>query len=111
MADKEKTEYLEETLQQKEEIQTQSEILAKTNLELRQLSVAASETDNSIIITDKDTKIEWVNKGFTKMLKYTLEEFQNICPTLLECSVNKDKFIECIEENQSTKTDKYKNRN
>lgn len=100
-ANQEKTEYLEETLQQKEEIQTQSEILAKKNLELLQLSLAASETDNSIIITNEKTEIEWVNKGFTKMLKLTLEEFKNLCPTLISCSQNKEKIQQCLDEKKS----------
>ena len=100
-ANKEKTEYLEETLQQKEEIITQAEILEQKNIELKQLSIVASESDNSIIITDADTKIEWVNKGFTKMLQLTLEEFQEFCPTLLECSENKEKIQQCIDEKQT----------
>ncbi|MBN2663736.1 MAG: SpoIIE family protein phosphatase [Bacteroidales bacterium] len=100
-ADKEKSEYLEETLQQKEEIQTQAELLLQKNIELEQLSIAASETDNSIIIADAKTNIEWVNKGFTKMLQLSLKEFKEMCPTLLECSENKNKIKQSISEKRS----------
>ena len=100
-ADKEKSEYLEETLQQKEEIQTQAELLLQKNIKLEQLSIAASETDNSIIITDQTTNIEWVNNGFTKLLQLTLNEFKELCPTLLECSENKDKIKQSITEKRS----------
>ncbi len=85
-------------MQQKEELKTQAEVLEQKNLELQKLTVAVSETDNSIIITDKNTKIEWVNKGFEKTFGYSLGEFQKICPTLYECSQNKDKIQKSIDE-------------
>ncbi len=100
-ADKEKSEYLEETLQQKEEIATQAELLQEKNIELEQLSIAAREADNSIIITNVKTEIEWVNRGFTKMLQYTLKEFQDLCPTLLECSTSKNIIEKSIIDKKS----------
>jgi PAS domain S-box-containing protein len=42
--------------------------------ELAKLSLVASKTDNTVIITDKDGLIEWVNDGFTRMTGYTLPE-------------------------------------
>ena len=42
--------------------------------ELAKLSLVASQTDNAVIISDKDGYIEWVNDGFTRMTGYTLEE-------------------------------------
>jgi len=41
---------------------------------LRILSLVADETDNSVIITDKDGIIEYVNPGFTRMTGYGAEE-------------------------------------
>ncbi len=65
----------EEIQQQKEEIQAQAETLEAANKELEKLSIVAAKTDNAIIITDANGNIEWVNKAFTKMFDYTLEEF------------------------------------
>jgi methyl-accepting chemotaxis protein len=42
--------------------------------EIAMLSLVANETDNSVIITDVNEKIEYVNPGFTKMTGYTFEE-------------------------------------
>lgn len=38
------------------------------------LSLVANETDNSVIITDADGRIEYVNLGFTKLSGYRLED-------------------------------------
>ncbi|PLX17259.1 MAG: hypothetical protein C0599_13890 [Salinivirgaceae bacterium] len=74
----ERTEKLKATndkLQQKnEEVSKQSAQLELMNKELKKLSVAASETDNGIIITDKNGEIEWVNRGFEKMYGFSLDE-------------------------------------
>ncbi len=40
----------------------------------RKLSVIATHTDNSVIITDVEGKIEWVNEAFTKLSGYKIEE-------------------------------------
>jgi len=54
--------------QQKEEIQTQAE-------ELEKLSIIAQETDNAVILAKPDGYIEWVNEGFYKLYKYSLNRF------------------------------------
>ncbi len=48
--------------------------------ELENLSLVASKTDNAVIITDKDGKIEWVNEGFTRITEYKLEEVKGRKP-------------------------------
>ena len=40
----------------------------------RLLSLVADETDNSVVITDSNGKIEYVNPGFTRLTEYTAEE-------------------------------------
>lgn len=42
--------------------------------ELEKLSLVASKTNNSVIIADKDWRIEWVNDGFTRLMGYSMEE-------------------------------------
>ncbi len=55
-------------------IEESRDILEKKNEELTELSVVASETVNSVIVTDKTGKIEWVNDGFTRLTGYELDE-------------------------------------
>lgn len=38
------------------------------------LSLVANETDNSVVITDKDGKTEYINRGFTKLTGFEPEE-------------------------------------
>ncbi|MBN2893200.1 MAG: tetratricopeptide repeat protein [Bacteroidales bacterium] len=64
-----------EILNQKEEIKAQAEELEKTNYELEKLSIVASETDNAVIIADKNGDIQWVNQAFVRIYGFTLEEF------------------------------------
>jgi len=60
--------------QQKEEILTQSEELVIVNNELEKLSAIVRETDNAVILTDKEGDFIWVNNAFTNIFGYTLEE-------------------------------------
>ncbi len=46
----------------------------------RTMSLVANETDNSVIITDAEGRIEYVNPGFTKLTKYTLDEVRGQKP-------------------------------
>ncbi|MFW5872458.1 MAG: two-component regulator propeller domain-containing protein, partial [bacterium] len=63
----------EEIFQQNEEIQAQAEELETTNTELAKLSVVASETDNAVMIIDRDGNVEWINDGFTRLYGYQFE--------------------------------------
>ena len=49
--------------QQSEELRLKSESIDRMNAQLAKLSLVASGTDNSIIIADKNAKLEWVNEG------------------------------------------------
>ena len=40
----------------------------------RLLSLVANETDNSVVITDTDGRIEYVNDGFTRLTEYSADE-------------------------------------
>jgi PAS domain S-box-containing protein len=59
-------------LRQKVEQRTRE--LNQKNLELEKLSIVASETDNSVLIFDRDLDLEWANTGFTKMTGYALQD-------------------------------------
>jgi len=49
----------------------------------RMLALVADHTDNSVIITDPQGLTEYVNKGFTKLTGYSLEEIQGKKPGAL----------------------------
>lgn len=42
--------------------------------EIRKLALVVENTNSVVIITDQDDRIEWVNKAFTSLTEYTLEE-------------------------------------
>ena len=49
--------------------------------EIAMLSLVANETDNSVIITGPDERIEYINPGFTKMTGYTFDEVKGKRPS------------------------------
>lgn len=52
----------------------------KQRKQFETLSLVANETDNSVIITDKDCKIEYVNPGFCRLTGYEFEEVKGKKP-------------------------------
>ncbi|MFQ5571664.1 MAG: two-component regulator propeller domain-containing protein [Rhodothermales bacterium] len=78
---KRRQQYLEEMVEErtralrreKERVVQVNAKLAHTNLELKQLSLVARETDNAVFILDADGRLEWANEGFMRMTGYTLD--------------------------------------
>ena len=52
----------------------------EAEIELENLSLVASKTDNAVIITTVEGAIEWVNDGFTQLTEYSLEEVKGKKP-------------------------------
>ncbi|MEO0400623.1 MAG: PAS domain S-box protein [Pseudomonadota bacterium] len=52
----------------------------RTREYVKVLSLVADETDNSVLITDANGRIEYTNPGFTKMTGYTFEEVKGKKP-------------------------------
>jgi PAS domain S-box-containing protein len=50
------------------------EALRLSEAEMRRLALIAQHTDNAVILTDPQGRIEWVNDGFTRICEYRLEE-------------------------------------
>jgi PAS domain S-box-containing protein len=48
--------------------------LEKSEDEVKRLALVAHNTTNSVMITDAEENITWVNEGFTRISGYTLEE-------------------------------------
>lgn len=53
---------------------------AKNKNELQKLSLVAEHATNSIIILDEQARIQWVNKSFTTLTGFSLEEVQGKRP-------------------------------
>jgi PAS domain S-box-containing protein len=58
----------------------QLELISKSELELKKLSLIATRTKSGVIISDKYGKIEWVNNSFIETTGYTLEEVKGRKP-------------------------------
>ncbi len=59
--------------------------------EIAMISLVAAETDNSVVITDADERIEYVNEGFTRITGYTAEEVRGKKPGSFLQGENTDK--------------------
>ncbi|WP_166831098.1 PAS domain S-box protein [Thalassoroseus pseudoceratinae] len=47
----------------------------------QKLAMVAKYTDNAVVITDGDSRIEWVNEGYTRISGYSLDEVVGRCPS------------------------------
>ena len=76
----------------------------RTLEEVKRLSIVASKTDNSVMILDKEYRLEWVNDSFTKLTGYGLKEsvgkkpFEFLCGPETDASVLK-MIIERVKRN------------
>ncbi len=66
----------------------------KTLEEVNRLSIVASKTDSSVLILDKDSRIEWVNDSFTRLSGYSLQEVIGKRPFEFLHGPETDSFLE-----------------
>jgi len=71
---------------QNEEIRNQTEQLYAINDDLMQLKTAIDETDNAVVILDKEGNFEWGNKGFDRLYDVNFEDFRQKFPNILDAS-------------------------
>lgn len=50
--------------------------LEKSEEEVKRLALVAQNTTNSVMVTDADENIIWINEGYTRISGYTLEEIK-----------------------------------
>lgn len=62
-----------------ERVRMESE-LQRQKEEAERLALVAKYTDNAVVITDANSRIEWVNEGFTRQTGYTLNEVVGLVP-------------------------------
>jgi PAS domain S-box-containing protein len=66
-------------------------VISQDITEYYRLSLVARQTTNSIIITDLERRIQWVNEGFTRMTGFTIEESIGKSPKELLQGPNTDR--------------------
>ncbi|RLD52202.1 MAG: hypothetical protein DRI94_03885 [Bacteroidetes bacterium] len=83
-----------EIIQQNEEIKSQTEQMYQINEDLMHLKTAVDETNNAVVILDKDGNFEWGNKGFDKLYDISFKEFKKKYPNIFEASKNSTNYVE-----------------
>lgn len=76
--------------------------------QFRLLSLVANETDNSVVITDPEGRIEYVNAGFSKLTGYSFEEVRGRKPGDFLQGTHTDRAtVEKIRENLKSRKPFY----
>lgn len=74
--------------------------LRESQEQSRKLAMVAARTDNAVIITDSDGRVEWVNDGFARMTGYTLAEVVGRTPgSVLQGPETDVQVVQRIREN------------
>lgn len=72
----------------------------RDEIQARRLSLVADNTDNSVIISNKEGLIEYVNEGFVRMTGYTAEEVLNKKPgSFLQGPETNQEIVQNMREN------------
>jgi PAS domain S-box-containing protein len=86
-------EKLRKTLDELEiRVQERAAELSKTNEAIRKLSKAVEQTEDSVIITNKEGSIEYVNPAFEKLTGYRSEEVIGKTPRILKSNKQDEKI-------------------
>jgi len=93
----------EELHQQNEEILAQKDELERINSMLEKLSIVASETDNAVMIMDKDGNFEWINEGFVRLYGYNFDEFVEILGKNIFSVSSNDNIKQILEKCKTEK--------
>jgi len=85
--------------QQRQELRDANEQLRVREAEYRRLALIAARTENCVIITGRDSRIEWVNPSFETLTGYTLDEAKGQTPgSLLQGPATDPVTIEYMRE-------------
>jgi PAS domain S-box-containing protein len=92
-----------------EKIEQQLQQIAKSDQELKKLSLIATKTKSGVIIADTHGRVEWVNDAFTKISGYELNEVIGIKPKDFlhghDTSEDKKSFLhEALKEQKDLET-------
>jgi PAS domain S-box-containing protein len=80
----------------------------KADEEVRRLSLVASKTENTVVITNGDGLIEWVNDAFIELTGYTFEEVKGRKPgSFLQGTDTNPEDVEAIRMNLKSKIPFY----
>ncbi|MBN2891697.1 MAG: SpoIIE family protein phosphatase [Bacteroidales bacterium] len=96
-------------LEQKRLLKKESERLDLATIELKQLSLVAKKTDNSVLILEKTGKIEWWNRGFTDLFAFKIEQFKDMSFRVAYRKIRPDIFKEINSYTEDKGTISYTN--
>lgn len=65
---------------QKASLKEANERILSQSREAQKLALIAARTDNGVVVTDAEGRVEWVNQGFTRMSGYSLQELRGHKP-------------------------------
>ncbi|NOZ45148.1 MAG: tetratricopeptide repeat protein [Chlorobi bacterium] len=101
-----------EIINKNKEIEKQTENMNSINEELKKLTIVARETNNSVVILDSNFNFIWINKGFTRMFGFTLDQLvSERGKNLLEVSGEKEIYQKLKNVLSDKKTIIYNSQN
>ena len=65
-------------IEQKKLLVNETEQLKLASIELKQLSLVARRTNNSVLILEKNGKVEWWNRGYTDLFSYKINQYKDL---------------------------------
>ncbi|MDI1355632.1 MAG: two-component regulator propeller domain-containing protein [bacterium] len=80
------------------QIEKQSQIIESKNIELEQLSLVASKTDNVVLILDAAGKLEYINESFEKVNRMSIADLRRIYGESIYELSNNSRIREIIED-------------
>lgn len=83
-----------ELIEQKKLLEREKEQLQIAMVELKQLSLVAQKTNNSVLIVEKNGKFEWWNRGFTDLFAYKIKKYSNLPLKMAHQKIRPDIFKE-----------------
>ncbi len=84
-----------------------NKLLKSQNDELEKLSIVAKEIDSTVIITDKNGKIEWINEGGIAMYDLTTQDMQARIDNNITETTNFEGLKEIIDKCVKSKKSSY----
>ncbi len=106
----------EELAVQSKELQNQKKLLEREKdrlqiavLELKQLSLVAQKTNNSVLIIESNGKFEWWNRVFTELFAFKIEKYSSLPLKLAHKKIRPDVYKEISSYTEDKGTISYTN--
>ena len=78
----------------KQQLERETKKLKLTLFELKQMSLAVQNSEDSVLIVNKNGKFEWWNRSFAELFKYKFEQYQDLPPKEFHKKLRPDVYRE-----------------